>query len=159
MNLLENLVINFFWICSLKKVHIICCIFALILYLRKSFSCDMGQNALGQSDCMIFKLTISPEQKDKKAWFLACWCKFLEIKSRLKNIGMGLVKYGCGHSGLRTLKLAVSQEGMNLFLVCWWKFRKAKSYFNNFWMVLVKNGRGLLGLVTLKSSLSQEWIN
>ena len=26
----------------------------------------MGQNALGQSDCRIFKLTISPEHKDKK---------------------------------------------------------------------------------------------
>ena len=26
-----------------------------------------GQNALGQSDCWIFELTISPEHKDKKA--------------------------------------------------------------------------------------------
>ena len=26
----------------------------------------MSQNALGQSDCRIFKLTISPEQKDEK---------------------------------------------------------------------------------------------
>ena len=26
----------------------------------------MSQNALGQSDCRIFKLTISPEHKDEK---------------------------------------------------------------------------------------------
>ena len=26
---------------------------------------------------------------------------------------MGVVKNGCGHSGLRTIKLAVSQKGIN----------------------------------------------
>ena len=30
----------------------------------------MGQNALGQSDCRIFKLTISPERNDEKTDFL-----------------------------------------------------------------------------------------
>ena len=34
----------------------------------------------------------------------------MEIKSWLKNIGVGVVKNGCGHTGL---KLAVSQRGMN----------------------------------------------
>ena len=37
----------------------------------------------------------------------------MEIKSSLKNIGVGVVKNGCGHSGLRTIKLAVSQKGIN----------------------------------------------
>ena len=37
----------------------------------------------------------------------------MEIKSWLKNIGVGMVRNGCGHSGLRTLKLAASQERMN----------------------------------------------
>ena len=32
----------------------------------------MDQNALGQSDCRIIKLTISLEHKDEKAWFFAC---------------------------------------------------------------------------------------
>ena len=32
----------------------------------------MAQNSLGQSDCMIFKLTISPEHKNEKAGFFAC---------------------------------------------------------------------------------------
>ena len=36
-----------------------------------------------------------------------------------KDIGVGMVKTGCGHSGLATLKLAVSEEaifGINWFL-------------------------------------------
>ena len=90
---------------------------------EKSGSWDMGRNTLDQSDCsIIFKLTISLEQNDEKAWFFASWCRFIEIKIWLKNIGVGVVKNGCGHSGLRTLKLAVSQEGINgvsWFLVCW----------------------------------------
>ena len=36
----------------------------------------------------------------------------MEIKNCLKNIGVGMVKNGGDHSGLRTLKLAVSQEGI-----------------------------------------------
>ena len=31
----------------------------------------------------------------------------------MKYIGVGMVENGCGHSGLRTLKLAVSQKGIN----------------------------------------------
>ena len=44
-------------------------------------------------------------------------------------------RIGCGHSGHRTLKLAVSQgeiNGKTDFFVCFYKFRKAKSYFNTF---------------------------
>ena len=38
--------------------------------------------------------------------------KFMEIKSWTKNIEVEFVKSGCGHCGSRTLKLAVSQEGI-----------------------------------------------
>ena len=82
----------------------------------------MGQNAVDQSDCSIFNLTISLEENDEKAWFFAYWCRFTEIKSWLKNIVVGVIKNGYGHSGLRTLKLAVSQEVINRvswFFVCW----------------------------------------
>ena len=123
---------------------------------EKFSSWDMDENALNQSDCSIFKLTISLEQNHEKAWFFAYWCRFIEIKSWLKNIGMGIVKNGCGHSGLRTLKLALCQEGINgvsWFVVCWQKFRKCKS------SEMVRNGRGLLGLETPKSAVSQEWID
>ena len=37
----------------------------------------------------------------------------MELKSWLKKIGVGVVKNGCGHSGLMALKLAVSQERIN----------------------------------------------
>ena len=82
----------------------------------------MGQNALDQSDCRIFKLTILLEQNDEKVWFFVCWCRFMEIKSWLKNTGVGMVKNGIDHSGLRTIKLAVYQGVINRvswFLICW----------------------------------------
>ena len=121
-NLLENWVINFFWIWSIKKFYNICCVLAQSHTWENCGSWDMGQNALDQSACSIFKLTMSLEQIDKKAWFFAYWYRFIQIKSWLKNIGVGIVKTGCGHSGLRTLKLVVSLEGINRvswFLVCW----------------------------------------
>ena len=73
---------------------------------------------------------------------------------------LGIVKNGCGLSGPRALKLAVSHKGMsgvNWFWVCWYKFRKAKSYFNNFCVVKIKNGYGFLGVGTLKSAVFQEY--
>ena len=45
----------------------------------------MDQNALGKSDYRIFKSTVSVEENDEKAWFFACWYKFMEIKSWSKN--------------------------------------------------------------------------
>ena len=92
----------------------------------------------------------------------ACWYKFKEIKGWLKNIGLDMVKNGCGNSDLRNLKLAVSQEaidGINLMFVYWYKFRKPKSFFNNFLVAVVKNRHGLLGLGTLKSAVSQEEVD
>ena len=80
LDLLENLVINFFWILFIKFI-------LMALFLNKSHTCgksgswDIGQNALNQSDCKIFKLTLSLEQNDEKVWFFACWYWFVEIKS------------------------------------------------------------------------------
>ena len=113
LKLLQNLVIDIFWIWSIKKVYITCCLLVQIRYLKKAGSWDMGQNALGQLDCRIFKSTIFPGQNYEKAKFCACWHRFMIIKRWLKNIGVSMVKNGWGHSSLRTLKLAVSQEGIN----------------------------------------------
>ena len=58
-----------------------------------------------------------------------------------------MVKNGYGHSGQRTLKLAVSQEwidGINWLFGCFYKFRKAKSCCNDFWVDVVKDGCGFL---------------
>ena len=82
----------------------------------------MGQNHLGQSDYRIFRSTISLEQNAEKALFYASWYRSMEIRSWLKNIEEGMVKNGCGHFVLRTLKLAVclgEMNGINWFLVCW----------------------------------------
>ena len=57
------------------------CTNPILVFLHKSGSWDMGQNALGQSDCTIFELTVSLEQNDEKAWFCAYGCRFIEIKS------------------------------------------------------------------------------
>ena len=66
----------------------------------------MSKNVVIQWDCKIFKSTITLEQRDERAWLFAFWYRFMEVKYSLKN--MGMVKNGCDHSGLRTLKLAVS---------------------------------------------------
>ena len=76
-------------------------------------SWDMDQNAFCQIECRIFKSAISLEQNDESAWFFTCWYKFMEIKIWLENIGVGIVKYGCGHSVHGTLTLVVFQEGIN----------------------------------------------
>ena len=150
---MENLVINFFLIWSIMKVIL----FAVFLdksdIWGKSGSWDMSQNGLGQSDCRIFKSTRSLEQSNEKAWFFACWYKFMEIKSWLKCIGGGRCKkwvwllWGNRTQQEIGLKLDVSQQGIygiNWFTVRWYNFRKAKSYFHNFWVIGVKTGCDIL---------------
>ena len=80
-------------------------------------------------------------QNDEKLWFFACWYKFIEIKSWLRNIRMGVVINWCAHCGCRNLKLALSHReinGINWVLVFWYKFRKNQNYFNNWTPVLQK---------------------
>ena len=42
LNLFKNLVFNFYWICSVMKVYIICCVPGQIPYLGKSLSLRYG---------------------------------------------------------------------------------------------------------------------
>ena len=87
------------------KIYIICCVCAQIPYLGKL----LLQNALSQSDCRIFKSTISPEQIDETASFFTCWYKFTKVESW--NVDQKFLgENECGQSGLGTLKLKVSQE-------------------------------------------------
>ena len=99
-----------------------CCILAQFLYLGKILFLRYRPKCSRPSDCRIFKSTISVEPNDEKIWFFACCYKLIKIKSWLKNVGV--VKNGWGHSGPTTLKLAVSQEGIN--------------GVNWFWMVLMQ---------------------
>ena len=112
---------------------------------------DMGQNVLDQSDCRVFKSTISLEHIDEKAWL---FCIFMQIHGNWKLIE----KYSVGRSP-RWLWPPRSQDskigcifginGINWFLVCWYKFGKAKSYFNNYWECTVKNWRSLMKITGL----------
>ena len=64
----------------------------------------------------------------------------MEIKSRLKNIWVGVVENRCSYSGHRTLNLAVPQEGFNgikWFFGYLYKISKAKTYFNIYWEDMV----------------------
>ena len=78
----------------------------------------MGQNALGQSDYTIFKSTISLEQNDEKAWFFACWYKFMDNRSWLKKIEVGIVKNWCGYSELNWIEFFLFQIITNLYKKC-----------------------------------------
>ena len=79
---------------------------------EKSSSWDMGQNCLGQSDCRIFQ-SVSLERNDELDWFLHVDKSSWKLNCWLKNIGVGVMKNGCHHSGTRMLKLVVSQERIN----------------------------------------------
>ena len=88
---------------------------------EKSGFWDMGQNALGQLVCRIFKSTISLKRNIKN-WFFPYWYRIMEVESWFKNIGVSVVKNVGGHFSLRMLKLTVSQKGINginWFLECW----------------------------------------
>ena len=116
----------------------------------------MSQNCLDQSDCRDFKSSMSLKQIDEKVWIFACWYKFLEIKSWLKNNEFIVVRHECDYWS-KDYKSCTAEKinGIKWFLVCSWKFRKPKSYFNKYRVVAVKNGRGLLGHETLKSTIDE----
>ena len=99
-------VVIFFWNCSKMNVYIICYVSIQIPCLQK---CYTGQSALGQSDCRIFKSTISLEQNDKIVQFFACWLNLIKMKSWLNNVQVCLVKNVWHHFGRGILKLAVCQ--------------------------------------------------
>ena len=52
----------FIWIWSIKKIILFAVFLCKTHTWEKSSSWDIGQNALDQSDCKIFKLTMSLKQ-------------------------------------------------------------------------------------------------
>ena len=90
LNLLENLVIFFLNSVSNKSLYYLLYFqspyFGKIWVLRYRPKCSMS---IRLQD---FKSTLSLEQNDEVVWFFACWYKFLEIKSWLKNIAVGMAK-------------------------------------------------------------------
>ena len=68
--------------------------------------------------------------------------QFMEIKGWLKNIQVGMVKNGCGHLGLRALKLVVSQAVYGI---------------TGFWCVDTNSGKLKVSLIILGCD-GQKWM-
>ena len=101
LNLLNNLVINFYWICSIMKIYIICCVPGQIPYLGNFLSLgDMCQSVHSQSDCRLCQISqpFLQNKSMKHPHFLHADTNSQKLKVDLK-------------SGFWTLKLIVSEEG------------------------------------------------
>ena len=125
---------------------------------KTSGSWYMSQNALGQSNCRIFKSTISLEQSDENSQFLT-WYKLMEIKNALKILKWAWSKMDVATQSQDSKPDFILRKNfrINWFLLYWYEFQKAKSYYNNVWVLVGNNG--FLGLRTLKSAVFQEWID
>ena len=94
-NLSKNLVINFFWVYSLRKVYIICCVPAQIPYLGKIwFLKDSWPIRMSN----FYINHVSKAKSWKNLIFLHLY-KFMKI-SWIEIFSVGIVKSGCCFSGL-----------------------------------------------------------
>ena len=93
LNLLKDLVLNFYWICSIMKIDIIYCLPSRIPYLGRILFLRYGPKC-SQPISRTFKSIIFSKQKDEAAWRFACWYKFMIIKNWLKIFGMRRAKVG-----------------------------------------------------------------
>ena len=91
---LENLVINFFWIWSVTKVYIICCIVAKKAYFKKSGSRDMIQNSLSQSSARFLNNFYLWNKSTKKPNFLYINTDSWKLKADWKILGWTWSKTG-----------------------------------------------------------------
>ena len=156
-------------------MFIICCVPAQIQYLEKILFLRFRPKCSQPVKLHEFRLTISPQQieriwsLDSKVyciwrinWFLACWYKFMQIKRKLKILGVRMVKNGCGQSCDGTLKLALCEEwmnGINWIFACWCRFITIKSWPKNYWVGIVKNGCDQSAHGNLKLTVSRNWID
>ena len=69
-NFLENLVINFYWILSIMKIYIICCVPAKFLLRRYGPKCSQP---IRLQDSLINHIS---RKINEIAWFFTCWHKF-----------------------------------------------------------------------------------
>ena len=130
LNLLKNLVISFYWICSIMKTYCLLCsctnpVFGKIFVpgvWAKMFSANQIAQFLNQ-----------PFLQNKSLFSRTNWSKIFWFC---------MVKNGCDQSGLWALKLIVSQEwtdGINWFFACWYNFTEIKKWLKIFGASMVKN--------------------
>ena len=95
LNLLKNLVINIYWICSKLKIYIICCVSTQIpylgkfLFLRYAPKCSQPIKLQDFLIDHIFRTII-----EMAWWFFTCWYKFTKIKSWSKHFRWAWSKMG-----------------------------------------------------------------
>ena len=122
LNLLGNLVINFFWMWSIMKVYTICSILPQIPYLGKTWFLRYWPKCFRPIRLQDFLINYISRTK---WWKSLIFCMLIQIyrkKKLIEKYWVGLGRKWCGHSVLRTLKLAVCQgktNKINWFLVCW----------------------------------------
>ena len=144
LNLLKNLGINFFWIGSIMKIYI-SYFLAQIPYLGTFLSLRYGPTYFQPINLQDFLINSISRANQ---WNRLTFCMLIQIDTNyklIKNVLVGMVKYGFDQSCHRILKLTVSQEwiyGKKWLFASWCKLRKAKYYFNHFWVGVVKNGHG-----------------
>ena len=113
LNLLESLIINFFWIWSIKKIYINCCILAKMLPLGNIWFLRYEPKLSWPIRLLNFKIDyISRTKKMKKPDFLHFDTVSRKLKVDWKIFGWKWSKIG----------VDVSQKelnGINSFLMCW----------------------------------------
>ena len=78
-NLLENLVINFFWIWSIMKVYTVCCILAQIPYLGKIWFLRYGPKCSWPIRLQDFKINYISR---RKWWKNLIFCMLIQIHGK-----------------------------------------------------------------------------
>ena len=111
-----SLVINFYWICSIMKIYIICCVPGQVSYLGKFLFLRYGPKCSQPiaGGFLIKKLTLSQEWIHGMNWFFACWFEFRKAKSYFTDFWVYSVKNGHGSLLYQILKiLYLKNEWMN----------------------------------------------
>ena len=103
----KNVLFHFHWICFIMKIIL------SVLYLHISFAKTLFMRYWLKGSLAIrfqfFKWTISPEQFDEIAWFLAWWYKLPKIKIWLKIFFVAILKNRYGQSGHGTVFDCISR--------------------------------------------------
>ena len=145
-NLLKNFVINFYWICSIMKIYIICCVPAQIPYFGRFWFLRYGPKCsqpIRLQDFLINHIS------RRNRWNSQIFC----MKKFLGGHGQ---KWVWPVWSQDSKICCISRMNWRNELFAWWcKFRKAKSCFNDFWLGLIKNGHDHLAHEILRSA---EWV-
>ena len=128
LNLLKNLVINFYWVCPIIKICISWRVPAQISYLEKFWFLRCGPKC--SQPIRLQDFLIDHISRRHNWIFLPDYLLFdtssLKLKADQKLFGLAWPEMGVASHA--TLTLTVSQEwivGMNWFFACWCKFKKA----------------------------------